>query len=102
MYPRNGSKPQVAEMEPSYQGPYIASDVTRARKLIEQITGFECSYAALTALRSRAPDQGLREALEAIDQHVSHGKLGDWSIALNEIRKIARRALNGEAPDAQS
>ncbi len=35
----------------------------------------------------------VRANVASIDQQVSHGKIGDWSIALTEIRKIARAIL---------
>jgi hypothetical protein len=38
-------------------------------------------------------DQALIDALRQIDMHISHGLMGDWNIALAEIRKIARAAI---------
>lgn len=47
--------------------------------------------------RAEAAERALEEAvkvLRAIDGHVSHGRMGDWSIALNEIRKLARATIS--------
>lgn len=48
-------------------------------------------WPANARLIAAAPD--LLGALRKIDAQVSHGHLGDWSIALGEIRKIARAAI---------
>lgn len=42
---------------------------------------------------SLAREEALRDALRSIDRQVSHAMLGDWSIALNCIRKLTRDAL---------
>jgi hypothetical protein len=47
-----------------------------------------------TITRLEADIVGLREALAYIDQQVSHGNLGDWSMALAHIRRRAREALS--------
>jgi hypothetical protein len=39
------------------------------------------------------------EALREIDGEVSHGRLGDWSLALGEIRKTVRTALAKLEPE---
>ena len=60
-----------------------------------------CTEAAteIEALRAREAElqRKLDEAvgaLEKCDREVSHGMLGDWSIALREIRKTACAALS--------
>lgn len=35
----------------------------------------------------------MRATLARIDEQVSHGKMGDWSIALTNIRSIVREVL---------
>lgn len=60
------------------------------------------AHAFDTALR--AGDALLRATLARIDEQVSHGKMGDWSIALNNIRAIVHehvglsRTPEGEQP----
>jgi len=44
------------------------------------------------ATKAEAENARLKEALKRIDDHVSHGIMGDWAIALKEIRNIARQA----------
>lgn len=49
--------------------------------------------SARLAWNQRTVDTELLEALRRIDQHVSHALMGDWQIALREIRNAARAAI---------
>lgn len=44
--------------------------------------------------RLEAEKRELVEALEKIDREVSHGKMGDWSLALRSIRETCRSTLS--------
>lgn len=52
-----------------------------------------CAEADAERAALRAHADALAGALETVDRHLSHGALGDWSIALSEIRKAAHSTL---------
>lgn len=54
---------------------------------------FAATYAPDTPTPSQPDASALVEVLRKIDKQVSHAMLGDWHIALNEIRTITRAAL---------